>query len=257
MKAHKSLSNIPLKRPDPWAALATEKGFSNNHGARHGVPKVSAEGRPLEDIHNEGYTLAPLAPDNLTELSRELQAQYPKVKTQGQMWAALADSYAVPGRYQVLTKDKRRATQGRFRFADPSPHTAWSEFDTAFVPTEKQMASDPLAAAEYAPNRRFGVLAHEMRHIIGKKLAPDFMGDPSGNSGLMQEQDAFGNQYDHFPGTYTDRDMLNAFKALRVSQGNAVPDSVRVMNPWMGVRGHQPTKEDLMRFLGEQPGYKP
>lgn len=222
-----SLANIPLKKPNPWAA----------------------------QIQSEYLPAHPGGIDNLSDISAGLQREYPNAVTPSQQFSALTKAYDAPGRYQLLTKNKFPVSQGNIQLKDPTPWNAETKWDTAFVPSQESMKSDPQAASAYSQKRQFGVLAHEMRHINAYWNAPGFKSDPGGN-GASQEQDLFGNQYDHFPGGYTDRDMANSLKMLELSHSNEVPDSVRTANPWMGLKGHQPTIDDLMQYIGKQPGYK-
>ncbi len=236
-----SLSSISLKKPNPWAAIAVQRQMPEYIPGKlddNGLPPASAQ----------------IAPDNLESISEDLSAEYPNAKTPKQQWGALTNAYDAPGRYQLLTKDKYPVTQGAISFQDPTPWNPQQKFDTAFVPSQKQMANDPRAAQAYSPERRFGALAHEMRHVNAYWNAPAFRPDPSG-SDKTQKQDIWGNQYDHFPGTFTDRDMANALNDLEMSKKYGVPANVRTMNPWMGSKP-KPTIDDLMKYIGTQPGYK-
>jgi hypothetical protein len=241
-KGEKSLSDIPLKQPDPWATL---------------YPYAPAQ-LPAQQVKDEkGKKLfktgpVPIYGDNLTELSTELQTQYPAAKTQKQKWKTLAEAYGQPGRYQLLTKAKAPITMNGKPYIDGAPDRPWQLADTAFVPTKERMSMDPQAASNYAPERRFGVLAHEMRHIIDERNSPYFHADPRGSQ-RQQLQDSYGNQLGHFAGDFSDRDMVNAFRVLRMAQETGrVPRSTKITNPW--IRGSNPKAEDLMGFIGEQPG---
>lgn len=224
-------ADIPMKKPNIWATL-----YGHSDRKHYG--------------------------DNLKEISKELSRQYPNAKNEKEMWAVLQDAYGNPPDpktkgygYQLLDKSYAPISQGKLQLRDPTPWNPWSKWNTTFVPTEQQMAEDPRAAEAYAPDRRFGVLAHEMRHLIATQHAPGFHADVRGSDRESQLQDSMGNQIDHFPGGFTDRDMANALKVLRFSQMEPPPDYIRVTNPWMGAK-EKPTIDDLMKYIGQQPGWK-
>ncbi len=222
-----------VKVPNPWATIYKY------------APEMTA---PVP-----GSKQSYVAGDNLTNLTEQLKQEFPDAKTPAQQFTAAVNMYGVPGNYQFMRKNKQPVStytpQGERPMA-LSPYIPETGWDTTFFPTAEQM-KDPKTQLNSGPDRSFGALAHEVRHIIQNKNGKEFI--PEKN---QQKKDSWGNQMDHLPGTFIDRDETNAMDLLNLSRSNPIPDYVRVGNPWMGPKGHQPTLDDLMHYIGSQPGYK-
>lgn len=220
--------DIPLKKANPWAMLAV----------KNLAPTTVAGG-------NKDFDYG----DNLAMIGAGLHRQFPDAETPKQQLDAVMGAYGFKSPYSIADKSS-------FPGKDSRPNLSETVNSTVYIPTAEQLKNSKEASAEFYGTaasglRPFGVMAHEGRHLID--LSTGFKPDED-----QETQDMWGNQLNHLAGGYDDRSMANALRALNLSQqpdSPPIPDDVRTINPWMGKKEH-PTAQDLMQWIGKQPGYK-
>ena len=82
----------------------------------------------------------------------------------------------------------------------------------AFYDRKDNSITMPALQYDDEPARRLGTLLHENRHGFSYKAKPGFIPDTL-NQRNVEAYDQFGNQPKHFPGKFTDRNMVDVLES--------------------------------------------